>query len=136
MVCILKHLKVGAVLHPLWAMRSCAIKFGFQPLRRGGIAEELTAGYSFLGGSMEGLGKKLLRQLWHRISQRKEAAMEIFGETFRVVGVESQRLILRGLRSGDMLTIMNADPETPLTEEDYPLGEVISLTDLSNEAQH
>ena len=62
--------------------------------------------------------------------------MEIFGETFRVVGVESQRLILRGLRSGDMLTIMNADPETPLTEEDYPLGEVISLTDLSNEAQH
>ena len=58
MVCILKHLKVGAVLHPLWAMRSCAIKFGFQPLRRGGIAEELTAGYSFLGGSMEGLEKK------------------------------------------------------------------------------
>ena len=42
--------------------------------------------------------------------------MEIFGETFRVVGVESQRLILRGLRA-------RPRPSGP-------------STDLSNEAQH
>jgi len=46
--------------------------------------------------------------------------MAIFDETYRVVGVESQRLILRGLDSGEVLTVINADPDTPITEEDYP----------------
>ena len=37
--------------------------------------------------------------------------MAIFDETYRVVGVESQRLILRGLDSGEVLTVVLAQPE-------------------------
>ena len=59
--------------------------------------------------------------------------MDLFTEKYRVVGVESQRLLLRGVRSGETLTIINADPEIPLTEEDYPIGELISLTDQSSQ---
>lgn len=61
------------------------------------------------------------------------AHMDLFTEKYRVVGVESQRLLLRGVRSGETLTIINADPEIPLTEEDYPIGELISLTDQSSQ---
>ena len=57
--------------------------------------------------------------------------MAIFDETYRVVGVETQRLILRGVDSGEVLTVINADPETPIKEEDYPLGKIIRLTDPS-----
>ena len=67
-------------------------------------------------------------------SKRKETAMAIFDETYRVVGVESQCLILRGLDSGEVLTVINADPETPITEKDYPLGKIIRLTDPSGKA--
>jgi len=55
--------------------------------------------------------------------------MAIFDETYRVVDVESQRLILRGLDSGEVLTVINANPETPITEEEYPLGKIVRLTD-------
>jgi len=57
--------------------------------------------------------------------------MAIFDETYRVVGVENQRLILQGLDSGEVLTVINADPETPIKEEDYPLGKTIRLIDPS-----
>lgn len=60
--------------------------------------------------------------------------MAIFDETYSVVAVESQRLILRGLDSGEVLIVINADPETPITEEDYPLGKTIRLTDPSTKA--
>jgi hypothetical protein len=53
---------------------------------------------------------------------------EIFDEKYRVVEVESQRLTLRGIRSGRVLTI-HADPETPLSARDYPLGKLIALSD-------
>ena len=66
--------------------------------------------------------------------KRKETAMAVFDEPYRVVGVESQRLILRGLDSGEVLTVINADPDTPITEEDYPLGKIIRLTDPSTKA--
>ena len=71
------------------------------------------------------------REIWHPTLKRKETTMAIFDETYRVVGVDSQRLILRGLDSGEVLTVINADPETPITEEDYPLGKIIRLTDPS-----
>jgi len=48
-----------------------------------------------------------------------------------VIAVDHQGLVLRGVRSGDVLRITNADTETPLTEEDYPLGKLIALTDPS-----
>jgi len=53
---------------------------------------------------------------------------EIFEEKYRVVEVDSQRLTLRGIRSGRVLTI-NADPESPLTPREFPLGKLIALSD-------
>jgi len=53
--------------------------------------------------------------------------MSIFDEQYRVVAVETGRLLVRGILSGDVLTIINTEPETPLTQEDYPLGKLIAL---------
>ena len=55
----------------------------------------------------------------------------IFGEKYRVVAVESQSLTIRGVLSGDVLTIINPDLETPLTAAEYPPGKLIALTDPS-----
>ena len=57
--------------------------------------------------------------------------MSIFNEQYRVVAIEGDRLLIRGVLSGDVLTIVNPEPETPLTQEDYPLGKLIALTDPS-----
>ena len=58
--------------------------------------------------------------------------MSVFDEKYRVVAVESDRLLLRGVLSGDVLTIVNSEPEIPLTPEEYPLGKLIALTDPSS----
>jgi hypothetical protein len=55
----------------------------------------------------------------------------IFDEKYRVVGVERDRLLLRGVHSGDVLTMINPEPEVPLTLDEYPLGKLIALTDPS-----
>ncbi len=61
---------------------------------------------------------------------------EIFSEKYRVIGLEEQSLILQGVRSGEVLKIKNADAAHPLTEEEYPVGKLIALsnpsTDLKN----
>ncbi len=57
--------------------------------------------------------------------------MSIFDEQYRVVAVEGDRLLIRGILSGEVLTIINTAPETPLRQEDYPLGKLIALTDPS-----
>jgi hypothetical protein len=57
----------------------------------------------------------------------KETAL--FDERYRVIAVDDQSLVLRGVRSGDVLTITNADPQTPLRQEDYPPGKLIALSD-------
>ena len=59
--------------------------------------------------------------------------MSLFDETYRVVGVESDRLWVRGVHTGDVLTILNSEPQNPLTAEEYPVGKLIALTD-PNEA--
>jgi len=59
--------------------------------------------------------------------------MEIFDEQYRVVAVDSQHLVIRGVRTGEVLVI-NADPEVPLEQADYPLGKLISLSDPSTAA--
>lgn len=56
----------------------------------------------------------------------------IFDEKYRVVRVESDRLLLRGVRSGDMLTVMNPEPDAPLSSEEYPVGKLIALSDPSS----
>jgi hypothetical protein len=68
-----------------------------------------------ISGIQLGMGKKL-----------------IFDEKYRVVGVERDRLLLRGVLSGDVVTILNSEPEIPLTQEEYPLGKLIALTDPSS----
>ena len=59
------------------------------------------------------------------------ATVAIFDEQYRVVTVESQCLVIRGVRSGKVLTIVNPDPNTPLTPAEYPPGKLIALTDPS-----
>lgn len=58
---------------------------------------------------------------------------DIFSETYRVVAAESQNLIIQGLRSGEVLTIV---PETPLKAEQYPPGKLIELSDPSSGPKH
>ena len=55
--------------------------------------------------------------------------MSIFDEKYRVVGIEGDRLYLQGVHSGAVLTILNSEPELPLTQEEYPIGKLIALTD-------
>jgi hypothetical protein len=55
----------------------------------------------------------------------------IFDEQYRAVAVERDCLLVQGILSGDVLTIINPEPETHLTQEDYPPRKLIALTDPS-----
>jgi hypothetical protein len=55
--------------------------------------------------------------------------MTMFDETYRVIAVEEQSLTIQGNISGEVLTIVTAYPEIPLTEEDYRVGQLIALSD-------
>jgi len=66
----------------------------------------------------------------------KAGKRERFEEDYRVVAVESQSLTIQGVRSGQVLTIINHTPEAPLTEADYPPGKLIALSDPSNSTAH
>jgi hypothetical protein len=59
----------------------------------------------------------------------------IFEQQYRVIAIDDQNLILRGIRSGDVLTITNADPANPLSSEEYPPGKLVALKDPSTEVQ-
>ena len=61
----------------------------------------------------------------------KKAAKSIFDQQYRVVAVESDRLVVRGIVSGEVLAIINPEPDVPLSQEDFPLGKLIALTDPS-----
>jgi hypothetical protein len=55
--------------------------------------------------------------------------MSVFDEKYRVVAIEGDRLLLRGVQSGAVLTILNSEPKIPLSQEEYPIGKLIALTD-------
>ncbi len=55
----------------------------------------------------------------------------IFGQRYRVVAVDERNLVLKGIHSGEVVTIVSADPAIPFTQEDYPLGKLIALSDPS-----
>jgi hypothetical protein len=57
---------------------------------------------------------------------------ELFDEKYRVIAVEEQSLTIRGVESGKVLTIVNPDPASPLTADDYPPGKLIALSDPSS----
>ena len=61
----------------------------------------------------------------------KEPKSSIFAEQYRVVAVQGDRLVIRGILSGQVLTIINPEPETPLNQLDFPPGKLIALTDPS-----
>ena len=63
----------------------------------------------------------------------EDQELSVFDEQYRVVAIESDRLLIRGILSGKVLTIVNPEPDTPLSQEDYPLGKLIALTDPSIE---
>jgi hypothetical protein len=65
-----------------------------------------------------------------------EKKRSIFDEKYRVVAIEGDRLVIRGVLSGEVLTIVNPEPETPLTREDYPTGKLIALTDPASTPQN
>jgi hypothetical protein len=62
----------------------------------------------------------------------RDAANSIFDQQYRVIAVEADRLLIRGVSSGEVLTIINPEPETPLSREDYPPGKLIALSDPSS----
>jgi len=62
----------------------------------------------------------------------KEPEKSIFDQQYRVVAVEGDRLLVRGVVNGEVLTIVNPEPETPLSLDEYPPGKLIVLTDPSN----
>jgi hypothetical protein len=79
-------------------------------------------------GGIEHRGKRT----GHLNRSVKEAIQKsIFDEKYRVVSVQGDRLLVRGIRSGEILTIINPEPETFLNQEDYPPGKLIALTDPS-----
>jgi hypothetical protein len=55
----------------------------------------------------------------------------IFDQKYRVVAVEGDRLLVRGILNGEELTIINPEPETPINQEEYPPGKLIALSDPS-----
>jgi hypothetical protein len=57
--------------------------------------------------------------------------MTIFDEKYRVIGIEVNRLLVRGEQTGDVLAI-SSDPDVPLSESDYPIGKLIVLSDPSD----
>jgi hypothetical protein len=57
--------------------------------------------------------------------------MRIFDEEYKVVAVESQSLVIRGVLSGNVL-IINTEPESP--REAFPVGQLIALSDPASRA--
>ena len=53
----------------------------------------------------------------------------IFDETYRVVAVEGGSLTIRGVRSGETLTIVTPDGGSTFSAAEYPPGQLIALSD-------
>jgi len=51
-----------------------------------------------------------------------------------VVAVEAERLTVKGIITGTVLTIVNSNPAMPLSAEQYPLGKLVALSDPSASA--
>ena len=65
------------------------------------------------------------------IQPEMKATKSIFDEQYRVVAIASDRLVVRGIQSGEILTIVNPEPASPLSQTDFPPGKLIALSDPS-----
>ena len=61
----------------------------------------------------------------------KTTDKSIFDEQYRVVAIECDRLVVRGIQSGEVLTIVNPESASPLSQKDFPPGKLIALSDPS-----
>jgi hypothetical protein len=66
--------------------------------------------------------------------QSEVESMAIFDETYRIIAVESNLLTIQGNVSGEVLTMVNTIPESPLSQESLLVGQLIQLTDPSASA--
>jgi hypothetical protein len=64
---------------------------------------------------------------------RIKVGMAIFDEEYRVIAVESQRIVIRGVLSGNELVIRTS-LEFPLSEEAFPVGQLIRLSDPASQS--
>lgn len=71
----------------------------------------------------------LRRQAIQNPKNEETIAMSVFDENYQVLSVDGDRLLVRGERSGDVLTIVSFEPYAPLSKEQYPVGKIIVLTD-------
>ena len=55
----------------------------------------------------------------------------IFDEKYRVVAIQGDQLVIKGVVSGNVLRIVNPEPEASLNVKDYPPGKLIALSDPS-----
>jgi hypothetical protein len=83
----------------------------------------------FLFSAAKGHHLRLITHLKHWM--KDTASKSIFDQKYRVVAVQGDRLLVRGILSGEVLTIINPEPDTFLSQEDYPPGKLIALTDPS-----
>jgi hypothetical protein len=70
-------------------------------------------------------------EIWHLSIGMEKTEKTIFEQRYRVVAVLPDRLQVRGILNGELLTILNPEPDCPLKEGDFPPGKLISLTDPS-----
>ncbi len=61
--------------------------------------------------------------------------MTIFEERYRVIAVNPESLVVRGVQSREVLVI-NTDPACPLDEEFFRVGKLIALSDPSFTPTH
>ena len=90
---------------------------------------------SFVKASGRNFLKINLESLWPESASHcgmKATKREIFDEQYRVVAVESQSLTIQGVRSGEVLTIVNQTPGVALSPAEYPPGKLIELSDPTN----
>lgn len=65
-----------------------------------------------------------------------QANTGLFREKYRVVAVEAERLTIKGIITGNVLTIVNADATMPISAEQYPPGKLVALSDPSASARN
>src|SRR5512141_2161303 len=94
----------------------------------------LITGLVFCQGNAQNLLKINLESLGPELASQcdmKATKREIFDEQYRVLAVESQSLTIQGVRSGEVLTIVNQTPGVALNPAEYPPGRLIELSDPS-----
>ena len=53
----------------------------------------------------------------------------LFNEPYRVLAVDDEDLIVRGVHSGEVLTIRHAESGMPISKDQYPVGGLLRLED-------